>query len=61
MMASPRGLVFSLTMTDIVHKVVRVTTSEVRTLSYIDDTVLVGPADDIANMLQELPRATHRL
>ena len=27
------------------------------TLSYIDDTVLVGPADDIAQILQDLPRA----
>ena len=64
MMASPRGPpehigVFphhdrSHTHT---HKAVRRTTSEVRTLSYSDDTVLVGPADDIANMIQELPRA----
>ena len=28
-----------------------------KTLSYIDDTVLVGPADDIAEILQTLPRA----
>ena len=44
-------------MTEVIHKAVRQTTSEVRTLSYIDDTVLVGPADDIADMLQVLPRA----
>ena len=39
------------------HKTVRETTSEVKTLSYIDDTVLVGPADDIAEVIQKLPRA----
>ena len=36
-------LVFSLSMTEVLHKAVRATTSEVMTLSYIDDTVLVGP------------------
>ena len=50
-------LVFSLSMTEVLHKAVRETTSEVITLSYIDDTVLVGPADDIAQILQDLPRA----
>ena len=40
-------LVFSLAMTEVIHKAVRETTSEVKTLSYVDDTVLVGPADDI--------------
>ena len=44
-------------MTEVIHKAVRETTSEVKTLSYIDDTVLVGPADDIADILQTLPRA----
>ena len=44
-------------MTEVLHKAVRATTSEVMTLSYIDDTVLVGPADDIAQILQDLPRA----
>ena len=38
-----------------IHKAVRETTSEVRTLSYIDDTVLAGPADDIAELLQSFP------
>ena len=44
-------------MTEVLHKAVRATTSEVMTLSYIDDTVLFGPADDIAHILQDLPRA----
>ena len=44
-------------MTEVLHKAVRQTTSEVTTLSYIDDTVLVGPADDVAQILQDLPRA----
>ena len=45
-------------MTEVIHKAVRETTSEVKTLSYIDDTVLVGPADDIArNSSQHLPQA----
>ena len=35
----------------------RRTTSEVTTLSYIDDTTLLGPADDVAQVLQDLPRA----
>ena len=51
---------FSLTMTEVIHKAVRQTTSEVRTLSYIDDSILVGPTDDIADMLQALPRALER-
>ena len=50
-------LVFSLTMTEVIQKAVRETTSEVQTLSYIDDTLLVGPADDIAEVTQMLPRA----
>ena len=50
-------LVFSLSMTEVLHKAVRKTTSEVTALSYIDDTVLVGPADDVAQILQDLPRA----
>ena len=50
-------LVFSLFMTEVLHKAVKTTTSEVMTLSYIDDTVLVGPADDIAQILQDLPGA----
>ena len=58
----PRGdplstLVFSLATTEVIHKAVKTTTSEVKTLSYIDDTVLAGPADDIADILQTLPRA----
>ena len=44
-------------MTKVIHKAVRQTISEVRTLSYMDDTVLAGPADDIADMIQALPRA----
>ena len=36
-------LVFSLSMTEVLHKAVRKTTSEVTTLSYIDDTVLARP------------------
>ena len=40
-------------MTEVMHKAVRETTSEVKTLSY--DTVLVGPADDIAEILQPCP------
>ena len=52
-------LVFSLAMTEVIHKAVRETTSEVKTLSYIDDTIIVGPADDIAEILQTLPRAIH--
>ena len=46
-------LVFSLTMTEVIHKAVRQTTSKARALSYIDDTVLVGTADNIADTLQE--------
>ena len=49
-------LVFSLSMTEVLHKAIKKTTSEVNTLSYIDDTVLVGPADDVAQILQDLPR-----
>ena len=49
-------LIFSLTMI-VIHKAIKQTTSEVRAHSYIHDTVLVGPADDLANVLQELPRA----
>ena len=37
-------LVFSLAMTEVIHKAVRETTSEAKTLSYIDDTVLSEPA-----------------
>ena len=44
-------------MTEVLHKAVRTITSEVCTLSYIDDTVLLGPADAIAEILQALPRA----
>ena len=50
-------LIFSLSMTEVMHKAVRQTTSEVTTLSYIDDTTLLGPADDVAQVLQDLPRA----
>ena len=50
-------LVFSLAMPEVIHKAVRETTSEVKTLSYIGDTILVGPANDIADILQTLPRA----
>ena len=50
-------LIFSLSMTEVLHKAVRQTTSEVTTLSYIDDTTLLGPADDVAQVLQDLPRA----
>ena len=50
-------LIFSLSMTEVLHKTIKTTTSEVTTLSYIDDTVLVGPADEIAQILQDLPRA----
>ena len=52
-----RTLIFSLSMTEVLHKAVRQTTFEVRTLSYIDDTTLLGPADDVAQVLQDLPRA----
>ena len=44
-------LIFSLSMTEVLHKAVRQTTSEVTTLSYIDDTTLLGPADDVAQGL----------
>ena len=50
-------LIFSLAMTEILHKAVRQTTSEVTTLSYIDDTTLLGPADEVAKTIQALPRA----
>ena len=49
-------LLFSLTMTEVIHKAVRETTSEVKTLS-LDDTVLVGLADDIAEVMRTLLRA----
>ena len=45
-------------MTEVIHKAAKQHASEVKTLSYIDDTVLIGPDDDMmADMLQELPRA----
>ena len=47
-------LAFSLAMTEVIRKAVRETTSEVKTLSHIDDTVLVGPADDIAEISSNL-------
>ena len=50
-------LLFSLSMTEVLHKAVRQTTSEVATLSYIDDTTMLGPADDVAQVIQDLPRA----
>ena len=50
-------LVFSLSMTEVLHKAIKKTKFEVNTLSYIDDAVLVGPADDVAQILQDLPRA----
>ena len=50
-------LIFSLSMTEVLHKAVRRTTSEVKTLSYIDDTTLLGPADEVAQTIQDLPRA----
>ena len=50
-------LIFSLSMTEILHKAVRQTTSEVTILSYIDDTTLLGPADEVSQTIQALPRA----
>ena len=44
-------------MTEVLHKAVRQTTSEVMTLSYIDDTTMLGPADEVAQVIQDLPRA----
>ena len=47
-------------MTEVIQQALRKITSGERALSYIDDPVLIGPADDIARVLQELPRAlTH--
>ena len=47
-------LVFSLTMTEVIHEAVRETTSEMNALLYTDDTVLAGPADDVAEVIQAL-------
>ena len=47
--------VFSLAMTEVIHKAVRATTSEVKTLSYIDDTVLAGPTEILPSFFKACP------
>ena len=49
------ALIFSTVMTETVNTALRQTASEVQALSYVDDTVLIGPADDVNNALSQLP------
>ena len=49
------SLLLSTVMTEIVNGALRRITSEVQALSYVDDTVLIGPADAVNNALQQLP------
>ena len=55
-MASPRGtLLFSTVMTETVNGALRQLTSEAQALSYVDDAVLIGPADAVSDALLQLP------
>ena len=49
------ALIFSTAMTETVNTALKELTSEVQALSYVDDTVLIGPADALSNALAQLP------
>ena len=49
-------LLFATAMTTVVRQAITAVGVEVLGVSYIDDTVLVGSPDDVAAVLQELPR-----
>ena len=40
-------LLFSTVMSDVVSQAVRTITSEVQVVSYVDDTILIGPAEEV--------------
>ena len=42
-------------MSEVVSQAVRTITSEVQVVSYVDDTILTGPAEEVAQVLQQLP------
>ena len=48
-------LLFATTMTTVVRQAVATVDVPVNSVSYIDDTVLLGSPDDVASVLQELP------
>ena len=52
-------LLFSTVMSEVVSQAVRDITSEVHVVSYVDDTILTGPADEITKVLQQLPASLH--
>ena len=43
-------------MSEVVSQAVRTITSEVQVVSYVDDTILTGPAEEVAQVLQQLPQ-----
>ena len=49
-------LLFSTVMSDVVLQAVKSITSEVHVVSYVDDTILIGPAEEVALTLQRLPK-----
>ena len=49
-------LLFSSVMSEVVSQAVRTITSEVHVVSYVDDTILTGPAEDVTQVLQQLPK-----
>ena len=49
-------LLFATAMTTVVRQAITAVGADVLGVSYIDDTVLVGPPDDVSLVLQELPR-----
>ena len=49
------ALIFSTVMTETVNTALKQLTSEVQALSYVDDTVLIGPADALNNALAQPP------
>ena len=48
-------LLFSTVMSEVVSQAVCGITSEVHVVSYVDDTILTGPAEEITKILQQLP------
>ena len=52
-------LLFSTVMSEVVSQAVRDITSEVHVVSYVNDTILTGPADEITKVLQQLPASLH--
>ena len=49
-------LLFSTVMSEVVSQAVRTITSEVQVVSYVDDTILTGPAEEVTQVLQQLPK-----